>query len=251
MKHPWHLLPLYVLILCLSSCSAPYFQDSDSYLLQENDDSLSVNRDLVVRPYDILYINVKTYGTEINDYLAITDASPLESGAYYRGYLVSRSGTVELPLVGMIHISGKTLKEVREELEDRFSKYVNNPFIEVKFLTFKVYVLGEVQSPGLVTLATEAGTLMDALSLSGDLTDYGNREKIKVIRQGERPTVQYVDLTKTDFIGGAAFHLQPNDIVYIEPIAVKNLQKITPFVSLGLSLFTAIVTLLTYLARRQ
>ena len=134
------------------------------------------------------------------------------------GMLISTTGEVNLPLVGNIKISGLTESEASEKLITIYKKYLRNPYINVKILNQRLFVIGEVRRPGVFLVNHGTMSLFEALALSGDLTDYANRQKIRIIRGDMRHSeVREIDLTDFKSLSMSSMILRPNDIVYVEP----------------------------------
>jgi polysaccharide export outer membrane protein len=138
------------------------------------------------------------------------------AGGYYSGYFVSDKGTVNLPQVGEVMVAGHTLPEVVEIIRKKMTNFLIDPFVEVKFLTFKITMLGEIGSQGIINVANEKATLSDAIALAGGVTPYSNIQDVKIIRGDiNNPTVYELDLTSMKSMKASGFKLLPNDIVYI------------------------------------
>ncbi|MEA1918978.1 MAG: polysaccharide biosynthesis/export family protein [Campylobacterota bacterium] len=134
------------------------------------------------------------------------------------GILIGDNGMVNLPLVGNIKIAGLTEGQAAEKLISEYKKYLRNPYVAVKILNQKLFVLGEVKQPGVVLVTNGTMSLFEALANRGDITDYANRTNIRILRGDMRdPEVREVDLTDFKSIRVASLILQPNDVVYVEP----------------------------------
>ena len=146
------------------------------------------------------------------------------SGSNIRGYLVEIDGTINFPLLGKIKVTGLTRRELTELIQDKLIKgdYIKDPIVTVRFQNFRILVLGEVARPGSYNITSERVTLFEALSLAGDLTIHGRRNRVAVIREtgGER-TILYHDLRSRDVFNSPDFFLQQNDMIYVEPNRVK------------------------------
>lgn len=134
-------------------------------------------------------------------------------------YLVNDQGNISFPVLGSIPIAGKERNEAVLLLEERLKDYIKNPIVNLRIVNYNISVLGEVMQPGNFTVQDEKVTVLEALSLAGDLTIYGKRNNILVVRdQGDSTKVNYrIDLTSSDFMKSPAYYLQQNDIVYVEP----------------------------------
>lgn len=138
------------------------------------------------------------------------------------GFLIPSDGTVRLPLVGAVKISGLTEAEATDTLTQAYRKYLKSPFVSVKILNQKLFVLGEVRKPGVVQVTNGTMSLFEALAYAGDLTDDAERTNVKVVRGGTRtPMVREINLANLSEMKMTSLLLQPNDIVYIQPRDMK------------------------------
>lgn len=207
----------------------------------------------------------KTFKTQVNDILLITVTSKdkeltnffnaLNSGSsstggsnvnpYLSGYRVDQHGNIRLPYIGEMNVLGYTFSEIRMEIEKSLSKYIQNTdsyFVTVKSAGIKYTILGEISQPGSNTLQAYEANIFDAIANSGDVTQYGNRTNIEVIRQEEKSVKKYnIDLTQFNSLDSNVFLLKNNDIINIKPIKQKPIGIGTT----GLSVFNTIVSTLT------
>lgn len=138
------------------------------------------------------------------------------------GYLIPNNGTVRLPLIGTIEISGLTENQAAEKLSNMYKEYLKNPFVTVKILNQKLFVLGEVRKPGVIQVTHGTMSLFEALAYSGDLTDDAERTNLYVIRGGLRnPDVREINLSDLSSMKLTSLILMPNDIVYVQPRGMK------------------------------
>ncbi|WP_300369444.1 polysaccharide biosynthesis/export family protein [Hydrogenimonas sp.] len=142
------------------------------------------------------------------------------------GLLVPPDGKLNIPLIGEIKVSGLTEKEASERLILAYKKYLRNPYVSVKILNQRLFVLGEVSAPGVIPLHSGTMTLFEALATAGDLTEDGRRTDILIIRGDLRnPQIRQVDLTNIKKLKLASLILRPNDIVYVQPRDFKAFNK--------------------------
>lgn len=143
---------------------------------------------------------------------------------YNLGYLVETDGTINFPLLGKIKVAGLTRRQVIELIQSRLEKegFIKAPVVTVRFLNFRISILGEVKAPGTYNIPSERITLFEALSMAGDLTIHGRRNRVAVIREtdGVR-TILYHDLRSRDIFQSPDYYLKQNDMVYVEPNRVK------------------------------
>lgn len=139
------------------------------------------------------------------------------------GMLVTKHGTVRLPLIGAVELSGLTEDEAAIKLIEAYKKYLRDPYVIVEMMNQRIFVLGEVNKPGVVPVINGAMNLIEAIARSGDLTDYAERTNIKIIRGDLRaPSVRVIDLTDMTTIVASNLYIRPNDIVYIQPRGMKG-----------------------------
>ena len=137
-------------------------------------------------------------------------------------YQVSKEGYIEYPVLGHLKVGGMTRSEFTDMLKNRLQPYLTDPVINLKVTNFKVTISGEVASPRKIDVDGDRITLIEALAQAGDLTLYGMRSNILIVRdnQGEK-TFNRVDITKADFVNSPFYYLKQNDYVYVEPRKVK------------------------------
>ena len=141
------------------------------------------------------------------------------------GLLVTQDGTVDLPLIGSVKIEGYTQDEAAKYLMKEYGKYIRTPYVTVEIMNQRIFLLGEVNTPGVVQVTNGTMNLIEAIARSGDLTDYAERRGILVIRGDLRnPHVRTIDLTQMSTVKIASLYLKPNDIVYVQPRASKGRQ---------------------------
>ncbi len=256
---------IYGLTSCISSKQVTYWQDAGQTQSSKNSgkgthDSLidTTHPDIVIQTFDVLDIKIKSSKQAFDDLLqsnapgiysfgaagassaapsggggASTTSAAGGIGAYYSGFFVDASGDVTLPVLGKIHVKNLTIDEAKTLIAKKMGEFVNEPYVEIKFLSFKVQILGNVKNPGTITISNEKANLIEALAMANDLNDYANPKKIKVIRGDLKRNykVFIVDLTSLQKTRESdAFYLQPNDIIYVEPLPRKfflaNVQSI-------------------------
>ena len=133
-----------------------------------------------------------------------------------QGLLIDNKGTVQLPFIGPLRIMGLTENQAAEKITQEYKKYLKNPFVVVQLTNQKLFVLGEVKAPGVVPVTHGTISIFEALALTGDITDFADRTKIKIIRGSMRnPEIHEVDLTDFNKLKSASLILQPNDILYV------------------------------------
>jgi len=165
-------------------------------------------------------------GGQMNSLLGTSAQSTYLNPTGMEGMLVPYDGTIRLPLIGKIKISGLTEAEAADKIMQEYKKYLRNPYVEVKIRNQKLIVLGEVKGPGVVPVTNGTMTLFEALAASGDLTDDAMRTNILILRGDLRhPEIRQVDLTDMSKLRLSSLILRPNDIVYVQPRYMKAINK--------------------------
>jgi len=214
----------------------------------------------IIQPDDILAINVNT-----ND-PAATVSINARNGVYVNGvsnpangsanplagYLVDKDGNVDIPILGIVKVSGLTTLQARAVIKERATHSFNDPVVDVRFSNFKVTVMGEVNHPASYVVPNEQVTLLDAIGYAGDLTIYGRRTNVLIIRKGlnGKNTTARIDMTSKSMLNSPFFYLKQNDIIYVEPLKTKvlnNDNNLIKYLSLAATLLTAAILARRYL----
>lgn len=210
--------------------------------------------EVTIQPDDLLLIIVSAEDPEIavpfnltNSFVpsaARPDAVGQQSSQLY---LVDANGSIEFPVLGKLQVGGLTRSEVLKMFQEKISVYIKNPIINLRIMNFKFSVQGEVTLPGTYTLASERITLIEALSMAKDLTIYGKRNNILIIREIDGiKSYNRVDITQADFMNSPYYYLAQNDVVYVEPNKNKiNGAAIGPNTSVIISVTSLLITLIT------
>jgi polysaccharide export outer membrane protein len=229
-----------------------YYQGIDGMASQENSNSYEIK----IQPDDLLMIIVSADDPEIAMpfNLQVTGIQGSgRQGANAMGqqlqqvYLVDASGFMEFPVLGKLKVSGLSRSEVLQMLQQKIEVYINNPIINLRIMNFKVSVQGEVTAPGTYTVDSERITLIEALSKARDLTIYGKRNNILIIREIDGvKSYNRVDITNADFINSEFYYLAQNDVVYVEPNKNRiNGAAIGPNTGVIISVSSLLITLIT------
>jgi polysaccharide export outer membrane protein len=167
-------------------------------------------------------------------------------------YLVDAYGDIKFPVIGQIHLGGLTRTEAVKKIETEVSQYITNPTVNLRILNYKVSVIGEVNHPGSIKIASERVTLLEALSQAGDLTIYGKRHNVLVIRETDgKRTFNRVDITKEDFVDSPYYYLSQNDVVVVEPNKTKvNASVIGPDVAAVISAMSILASITVILVNK-
>lgn len=161
------------------------------------------------------------------------------------GFLVNENGDIEYPRIGPLHVEGLTKAQVAEIIRKRFENELNSPSVIVRFLNYSVTVLGEVRNPGRFVAPTERLTILEALGLAGDVTDFGNKNSIQVAREkGGQVEFGYIDLTSKSLFQSPYFRLQQNDVVFVEQNRRKSAQQERQETAQQIGIVTAVISTL-------
>ena len=166
----------------------------------------------------------KMFNVETNTNNANTTTTA--ANLYLNGFTVSQEGTIDLPNVGYINIVNQTLEEAKITIVNMAKEYIIDPFVIVKLANFEVTVLGEVNNPGTFPVYKENLTIFDALAMAGDINDYGNLRKIKIVRSSNnKKKIYFFDLTESKILNSNFYYLNNKDLVYVQPLKFKGLKK--------------------------
>jgi len=251
MKKLFALLSIVILVTsCATKKEIIYFQDAETL----NDTLNEQSFEPIIESNDILYVAISSMDEAV--LAPFSRKTGLEgnitnSNAGLEGYLVNVDGLINFPVIGDIAVAGKTRGQVKDLLKAALSEYIIDVVVDVRIMNFKITVIGEVNVPGVYTIADERVTLPQALGLAGDLSEDGKRENVMVIREIDgKQQVARIDLTKTDFFTSPYYFLKQNDVVYVEP-SLKGVKKsgFIPDVPALLSLFTIVLSSIILLTR--
>lgn len=200
-----------------------YFQDP------ENRSGVNFHKDdnLKIKPDDLLTIRVSAPEQEaaqpFNLTKSIGSMERTNAQVELETYMVSKEGTVEFPVLGTLEVEGLNAFELAEKIKEEITDYVNDPIVNVRILNFQISVLGEVNSPGTFTIEDDHLSLPKALGMAGDLTIYGKRKNVLVMREENGKKVNtYLDLTDPKVVNSPYYNLRQNDVVYVEPIGPRR-----------------------------
>lgn len=182
-----------------------------------------------LQPSDIISVQIKGAGET-----SVTQAfnmNPQQSGSmfaspanfYLDGYTIDPDGKITLPVIGEVSVKDMTTQEAQETIQKAADKYLTKAIVIVKLTSFKVTVLGEVKSPGYYYVFNSQATILEGLGMAGDLTAFGNRENVKLIRQTPGGSeVVMIDLTAADLLKSPYFFMMPGDVLYVAPLRARS-----------------------------
>lgn len=245
---------VFLLLVCLglNSCvtlkQIKYFQDIP-------DSTRSIKLKLanfvpvVVHPADVLSITILTLDPTATASVNLANSATISD---LTGYMVDKDGNIEMPELGKIKVAGLTMDEARVVVKARADVYLKNETVLIKSKTIKITVLGEVQRPGTVVIPNEKVTIIDLLGYTGDITNFGQRDNILLMRMNDDNTYSTirVNLLNTDIIKSPYYYLKNNDVVYVAPNHAKVASSDVVFtrnvsyITLALGFITTMLVLL-------
>ena len=194
--------------------------------------SMKENTGIIIQPQDQLSIVVVSrdprlaaqFNMSVSTFYTGSEIGATGGSQRITGYVVDNDGNIDFPSLGIIHVAGLNRWELQELIHERLSDsgMLKDAVVVVEFMNFKISVLGEVTHPGTYGISGDKITILQALALANDLTIYGMRENVMVIReQNGRRQTYLVDLTSKDIFDSPAYYLQQNDVVYVTPNTVR------------------------------
>ena len=230
-RNLWLLLLPFLLAGCQSYKKVPYFQNVEVVNEVEQQEKLY---DAKIMPKDLLTIVVSCTNPELaipfnltvasNAGIAVSTSSYVTTQPVLQPYLVDNEGNINFPVLGELKLGGLTKREAEQLIIDKLKPYMKEtPIVTVRMVNYKISVIGEVTRPGTFTISNEKVNLLEALAMAGDMTVYGLRDNVKLIREDANGKQQIVtlDLNKAETILSPYYWLQQNDIVYVTPNKAK------------------------------
>ena len=211
-----------MMVGCGSSKEVAYWQNIDSISLAASQGLY----DAKIMPKDELTILVQTTDPLTSEPFNLRSTGQTSSKNQITGYLVDNDGMINFPIVGKIHVAGLTKTECEDLIKSKIQPYLartENPLVSVRTSSYRITVIGEVNRPGVIPVSTEKISLIEALAEAGDMTIYGKRDNVLLVREdksGEKHKVR-LNMNDANIINSPYYYLQQNDIVYVEPHKVK------------------------------
>jgi len=231
---------------CVGHKNVTYFNDIEEEVsgvlnIAETPESL-------LKPNDLIEVNISSTSLETNRFFQKPTS---ENGEGFGGntYRIGYDGSIEIPLVGEVAVGGLNTDGAADVIREALLEYVRDPTVNVRMLNFKITLLGEVKNPGVYQIPTAEANILEALGYAGDLTLYGVRENVLVIRtDGDEKRFQRLNLNRSDIVESEYFHLRNNDIIYVQPtkgLTSKddNIYRILPLIISSLTLITVVISL--------
>lgn len=246
------ILSFFVALLSLSSCvsskNAVYFNNLNDTVFNN---VVTADIEPVIQNNDLLSISVSSLNPEATlifntpNVPNITTGTATSSISQTTGYLVNKDGNIQFPVLGSIKAAGLSKRQLTDNIANLLlqNKLLLDPIVNIRFLNFKVTVLGEVARPNVITVPNEKITLLEALGLAGDLTIYAKRDNVLLIREESgQKIIKRINLNSNDLFTSPYYYLKTNDIIYAEPnntrvASASNTRQLLPILLSGLSFF--------------
>lgn len=262
--------PLLFLLLCLLASSCVRHRELVNFnraeLSYTQPETILNASALEIQPEDLLRINVYSFNPEAAAPFNIEPEGQrgmLQGGMQqpgggqgnyqlelFTGYLVDENGMIDFPVVGPVEVGGLTIEQAKAKIVSLVEPYLTDAVVSMRFLNFKITVLGEVNFPGTIRLSNKRVTLLEAIGLAGDLTAYANRTNVLIMREAEGiRTYARLDLQTSEIFTSPYFYLQQNDVIYVEPLPARvatvadPAQRFISYASGALSIVTLIIAL--------
>ena len=250
------LLVLFIFVIqsCKTQKDVIYFQNVDEVI----DNNPELFESPKIQTGDMLSIVVSSYHMDavlpFNLSVSATSAEEQMTGRgrqQIQNYLVDSNGNINFPVLGIIKVAGKDRQELSDELQLKIQRYVKEPIVTIRILNFRYTIIGEVKNPGVFTTENEKISVLEAIGAAQDLTIYGRRDSIMLIRN-ENNTISkhYIDLKNASIVDSSYYFLKQNDVVYVQPNNTKTMEsKVSPFNPLLISVASFGLALLTFITR--
>jgi polysaccharide export outer membrane protein len=246
-----------VMLMFFGSCGS---RKSMVYLQPDSTNINTVYNEYIptIQPNDILTIVISAADPKVTapfnsvNSLGISGASSQNADLALRPtYTVDEQGNITLPMLGNVKVSGLTRSDAIEKLRTELSKYIKDPSVNMSFNNFRISVLGEVARPGSFILPSERITVLEALSMAGDLTIRGVRQDVKLIREVDgKKNIYRLDLTKQELLNSPYYYLVQNDVIYVEPNKAQiNNSKLGANTNIIISIAGLLITVISVLTR--
>ena len=223
----YYVLAAFLLTACQSYKKVPYLQDAEVVLYSTQDAQLY---DAKIMPKDLLTIVVSCTSPELAAPFNLTVATQSNISStttvqpVLQQYLVDNDGNINFPVLGELHLGGLTKKATEQMIVEKLKPYITEaPIVTVRMVNYKISVIGEVARPGTFTISNEKVNVLEALAMAGDMTVYGLRDDVKLIRENANGKQEIIplDLNKAETILSPYYYLQQNDIIYVTPNKAK------------------------------
>jgi polysaccharide export outer membrane protein len=245
-----HLISLFLLAIFFASCvshkQVTYFNDLQG--LEAGALKIPDAPTSILKNGDLVEVQISSISLETNAYFQ-KDQSSSDEGFGGNLYQIGSNGDISLPLVGEVKIAGMTVEEAKSAIKTALLEYVQKPSVNLRIADYKITVLGEVNAPGVYKIPTGDATVLEALGYAGDLTVYGVRDNVLLIRDnGEEKSFHRLNLNDSGVLESDHFYLENNDVIYVQPtkgLTSKddNIYRILPLVISSLTFVAVVISL--------
>ena len=234
---------LFIMSLSISSCITN--KDLEYLRTSNKEENTFINNyEYRLRIGDLLSVQISTTTEMQHDFFnkeQTSNSQLMIQNPYLYGYLIKENGVLELPTLGEIKAEGFTLRELEKIIQHIASDFFDDPVIKINIINFEVSVLGAVNNPGEYNIVQPKPDLLYAISIAGDMTQFGNRKKVKIVRKENYiSTIFYLDLTNSSVLNNTNFMLHPHDVIYVAPLKKRFyvFNNLPSVISMTLSAFT-------------
>lgn len=252
-----------VIFSCKPRTDIDYMQNIEQVTI----DASVQSSNFTIQPGDMLMISVTAKDNEVakpfNQNYSSSDVSqfslgsnnlPMQAQSSISGptYIVDSKGNIQFPILGELSTNGKTIEQFRDDIKELLTRYIKNPGVNIRTTNFKITVLGEVNKPGAYVIPDgQSMSVLGALALAGDLTIYGQRKNVLIVRNVDGATTkQYIDLTDAASFNSPYYYVKQNDVIYVTPNKTrKNSSSYGPQTGIFISIASVVVGLLALLFR--
>ena len=247
-----------MLTSCVSQKKILYFQN-ETMLNDSTFTSIEYENerhfDYKVQPGDILYIKIASLDERFAAYFNTTNNnlgggggnSSGNASLYLNGYNIDAEGYIDLPIIGKVQVKDKTIAEIQETVQLLMNEYLKETVVYVKLGVFNLTILGEVAKPGQYQVYQSDINIFQAMALAGNATDYANKSNIKIIHQTPKGSqIVRININDADVLSSPHYYLKPNDIIYVEPMKIKQYGFTTIPYGTVFSAISLLITLLTF-----
>jgi len=238
---------------CVDMKKVTYFNNLNDGEIKSAEETVSL-----IHKNDILSISVSSLNPEASavfnapNLLPTSSSTVLGAVSQLVGYLVNENGDILFPVIGHLHAEGLSTKQLSDNISKTLSdkKLLIDPIVSTRITNFRVTVLGEVGHPGVIPVPNEQISILEALGFAGDLTVYGRRDNVLLIREMKgKKIVTHIDLNSKDILSSSFFNLKSNDVIYVEPNidkirSVNNTRQLLPVAFAALSFLTIVGSLI-------
>lgn len=204
---------------------------------------------------DNAYINIRSLDEKSNDMFNAssgnrTNTSYNDASIYLNSYTIDVNGEINFPLIGKIRLVGLTQQEAIDKIQAAVDVYLKETTVVVKLVNFNITFVGEVKSPGEYKIYQDKISIFEAISLAGDISDYGNKKSVKLLRSTSTGhEMILLDLTSVNILESPYFYLKPNDVIYVEPLRGKQFGFATFPYTLLFSTISSVILIITFLRK--